>query len=64
MPPPKPRVSVTRTRYLPDVGTVNSNTESVPDWVAFEGYLGATASTGALYDRHVLGQWDVLTGCW
>lgn len=39
-------------------------TESVPDWVAFEGYLGATASTGSLYDRHVLGQWDVLTGCW
>jgi hypothetical protein len=39
-------------------------TETVPDWVEFEGYLGATAATGSAYDRHVLGRWDVLTGCW
>jgi hypothetical protein len=39
-------------------------TESVPDWSAFEGYLGATAATGSLYNRHVLERWDVETGCW
>ncbi len=39
-------------------------TETVPDWVAFEGYLGATAATGALYNKHALERWDVLTGCW
>lgn len=38
--------------------------EIVPDWVEFEGYLGVTAATGALYNRHVLERWDVQTGCW
>lgn len=38
--------------------------ETVPDWVAFEGYLGVTSATGAMYNRHVLERWDVLTGCW
>jgi hypothetical protein len=39
-------------------------TETVPDWVAFEGYLGATAATGSINNRHVLERWDVETGCW
>jgi hypothetical protein len=54
-----------------DMGTVQVSmdgvvllTETVPDWLAFEGYLGATAATGALYNRHVLERWDVETGCW
>lgn len=38
--------------------------DAVPDWVEFEGYLGLTAATGSLTDRHVIEQWGVETGCW
>jgi len=38
--------------------------ETVPDWVVFEGYLGLTSATGGQANRHVLEQLDVLTGCW
>jgi hypothetical protein len=36
----------------------------VPLWAPFEGYLGVTAATGALSNRHVLEDWVVETGCW
>ncbi len=36
----------------------------VPDYTPFEGYLGVTAATGALANRHILESWTVETGCW
>ena len=36
----------------------------VPDYAPFEGYLGVTAATGSLANRHILETWSVETGCW